>query len=105
MFTIRDENCSFPKLKPLCDDPLTAAIVASGAPSPLKERFLGWSRASPGIWGDGFPGEVNPLTNKFEDNPNYTWKSFNLNQQGHYTIKAVDYTKENAYSFDNSAIK
>lgn len=41
MLAVREENQTFPILTPLWDDPLTAALVASGAPSPLKEGFSG----------------------------------------------------------------
>jgi pimeloyl-ACP methyl ester carboxylesterase len=58
-----------------------------------------------GLWGSGASHVQNPLTGKDEENPNYTWKSFDLNQQGHYTVKAVDYSKENAYSFEHSDIR
>jgi hypothetical protein len=49
-----------------------------------------------GIWGSGD-----------DESKDYTWKTFAplLNQKDHYIIKAVDYTKENAFSFDNSAIR
>ena len=49
-----------------------------------------------GIWGSGD-----------DESKNYTWKTFAplLNQKDHYTIKAVDYTKENAYSFDDLRIR
>ena len=59
------------------------------------------ARLEHGIWGDG------RSTVKGNSNPNYTWKTFEdlLKKQGYETIKAVDYSAENANSFDDPAIQ
>jgi len=45
MQTVREDNRIFPRLEPLWDDPLTAALATSSAPPPLKERFSGLRNA------------------------------------------------------------
>ena len=45
MQTVREDNRTFPRLEPLWDDPLTAALATSSAPPPLKERFSGLRNA------------------------------------------------------------
>lgn len=59
-----------------------------------------------GVWGDGSAGKINPKTGNFEKNPNYTWKDFAplLKKQGYDTIISVDYSAENANSFDDPEI-
>ena len=83
-----------------------AIAMFFSAPPPLKECFSGRVAVSPGIWGDGSAGKINPKTGNFEKNPNYTWKDFAplLKKQGYDTIISVDYSAENANSFDDPEI-